>query len=249
MKRLLPIIPALLLIFILEISSRLGFLPGYLVPAPSAIAECLIEDSSELWQAFGSTFFAAGIGFLIAGLAGVLIGSLFSLSNLLRRAFFPYAIFFQTVPIIAIAPLLVIWMGYGIPTVVSSALIVSIFPMIASTLSGIKSTDTALIDLFKLYRANRWQRLWSLQLPFALPNIFVGLRITAGLSVIGAIVGEFIAGGGLGGMIDVARTRQRIDQVFACILLASLIGLLYVFFVSILSRRFLRHWHASEIQQ
>lgn len=241
-----PLIPLLLILLTMELAVRSGLVPGYLLPTPTEIFAALFSDSSDLWRAAWDTCRAAMIGFLGAGVLGVALGILFSSAAWIQRAFYPYAIFFQTVPVIAVAPLLVIWFGYGTPTIIISALIVSIFPMIASTLDGIRGTDPALLDLFKLYRASPFQRLIHLSLPFALPQIFIGLRISAGLAVIGAIVGEFIAGGGLGGIIDVARTRQRVDQVFAAVLLASAIGLFFVALVNFLARRLLKHWHPSE---
>jgi NitT/TauT family transport system permease protein len=177
---------------------------------------------------------------------GIAAAVLLSSARWVERAFYPYAVFFQTVPIIAIAPLLVIWIGYGWRTVAVSAFIVSVFPVVANTLSGLLSTDPALRDLFRLYGASWAATLFKLSLPYALPSILTGLRIAAGLAVIGAIVGEFIAGGGLGGVIDVARTQQRVDKVFAGILLASALGLTLFLLVNLISRIALRNWHASE---
>jgi NitT/TauT family transport system permease protein len=170
---------------------------------------------------------------------------LLSQFDFLRRAFYPYAIFFQTVPVIAIAPLLVIWFGFGQPTVIASAFIVSIFPVIASTLLGLQSTEPALSDLFRLYSASRVDHLLKLRMPFALPHVFSGLRIASGLAVIGAIVGEFIGGGGLGSVVDAARTQQRIDKVFAAVLISSLLGLALVAIVNFSGWLVLRKWHAS----
>jgi NitT/TauT family transport system permease protein len=150
------------------------------------------------------------------------------------------------VPIIAIAPLLVIWFGYGMRTVVASAFIVSIFPVIANTLSGILSTDPALRDLFRLYGASGRDTLFKLRFPAALPQIFTGLRIASGLAVIGAIVGEFIGGQGLGSVVDVARTQQRVDKVFAAVLLASVLGLGLFGLINLVSALTLQRWHASE---
>jgi NitT/TauT family transport system permease protein len=126
------------------------------------------------------------------------------------------------------------------------AFIVSAFPVVANTLSGLLSTDPALRDLFRLYGASGWATLIKLRLPYALPSIMTGLRVAAGLAVIGAIVGEFIVGGGLGGVIDVAGTQQRVDKVFAGILLASLLGLTLFLLVNLISRAALRNWHSSE---
>ena len=143
----------------------------------------------------------------------------------MQRAFYPYAIFFQIVPIVAIAPLLVIWFGYGARAVVAAAFIVSVFPVIANTLAGLLSVDPALRDLFRLYGASRAATLWKLQLPWALPYVLTGLRIAAGLAVIGAIVGEFVGGGGLGVVVLEAMRQQRTDLVFAAVGYASLLGL------------------------
>ena len=243
---LLPLLPLCFAILIIEILTRSQILPSYLAPTPSEVFSALFVDSAEIWGAFFQTMLAACLGFLSSAFCGILVGILFSTSRWMYRAFYPYAVFFQTVPVIAVAPLLVIWFGYGLPTVIASSFIVSIFPMIASTLTGMRSTDPALVDLFHLYKAKSSDLLFKLRLPFCLPQIFVGLRIASGLAVIGAVVGEFITGGGLGGIIEVAKTRQRLDLVFAAILMATLIGFIFLSGMNILSRLVLRHWHASE---
>ena len=249
LSRLLPALPLAVLIACAELAVRRGWVEGYLMPAPSQVWASLspfIENNALIWKAAFQTGLSAAIGFAASVAIGVLIGVLLSTSRRVEQIFYPYAVFFQTVPVIAIAPLLVIWFGYGMPTVVAAAFIVSVFPMIASTLAGLRSTDPALIDLFRLYGASTRQRLWKLRLPFALPSILTGARIAGGLAVIGAIVGEFIAGGGLGGIVDESRTQQRVDRVFAAVLLASLLGWLLFALINGLSRFWLRHWHASE---
>jgi len=243
---LLPLLPLIFVIVVLEVFVRMEILPPYLVASPSAVLAAMTVDSTVLWAAFLQTAWTSALGLLLSAALGLLLGTLFSISERTRLAFLPYAVFFQTVPIVAIAPLLVIWIGYGTPTVVAAAFIVSIFPVIASTLTGFQSTDPQMKEIFKLYGADSFALLFKLQLPFALPQIFVGFRIAAGLSVIGAIVGEFIAGGGLGGMVEVARTRQRVDQVFASVILASLIALTWVFIINFSAKTLLKNWHASE---
>jgi NitT/TauT family transport system permease protein len=131
-------------------------------------------------------------------------------------------------------------------TVIASAFIVSIFPVIANTLTGLLSTDPALKDLFRLYGASAGVTLVKLRFPAALPQILTGLRVASGLAVIGAIVGEFIGGQGLGSVVDVARTQQRVDKVFAAVLLASLLGLALFGLINLISAVTLRRWHASE---
>ncbi len=241
-----PLVPLIGFVILFEFLVRWGIIPSYLVPAPSEVVSAILEIRSELFAAAMGTMTAAVVGLLLSFVVGSSFAICLSLSEFARKAFYPYAVFFQTVPIIAVAPILVIWFGFGQPTVIASAFIVSIFPVIASTLLGLRSTDPALLDLFKLYSARPLQVMWRLRLPYALPEIFSGLRIAAGLSVIGAIVGEFIGGGGLGSLVDTARTMQRIDQVFAAVLISSLIGLVMIALINYLSWWALKNWHHSE---
>ena len=244
-KFLLPLLPLVVACAVAELAVRRGWVPPYLVPAPSQVARTLLIDR-DLRRATGETALASAIGFVLSAAVGLLIAVALSSARWVQRMFYPYAVLFQTVPIIAIAPMLVIWVGYGLPTVVASAFIVSVFPVIANSINGLLSTDPALVDLFRLYRTGRGATLLKLRLPFALPSIFTGLRVAGGLAVIGAIVGEFITGGGLGGIIDASRTQQRVARVFAVLLLASGLGITLFGVVNLISRRMLRNWHASE---
>ncbi len=246
-KRVLPpLIPAVVVIALMEIAVRQGWVASYLVPTPTAIMTAMIQSRQELLQAFLKTSAGALLGFALSTLGGVAAAVLLSSSRVIQRSFYPYAVFFQTVPIIAIAPLLVIWFGYGMKTVVASAFVVSIFPVIANTLTGLLSTDPALRDLFRLYGASGRVTLFKLSFPAALPQILTGLRVASGLAVIGAIVGEFIGGEGLGSVVDVARTQQRVDKVFAAVLLASVLGLALFGLINLISSLTLRRWHVSE---
>ena len=245
-KAIAAAIPFLVVTIAVEWLVRAGWIKAFLVPPPSAIFETILRDWRELFLALAKTSTGAIVGFALSAFAGVAIAVFLSSSRAIQEAFYPYAVFFQTVPIIAIAPLLVIWFGYGLRTVVASAFIVSIFPVIANTLNGILSTDPALRDLFRLYGASAAVTLRKLRFPAALPQILTGLRIAGGLAVIGAIVGEFIGGQGLGSVIDVARTQQRTDKVFAAVLLASVLGLALFGLINIVSRLVLRRWHVSE---
>ena len=241
-----PLLPLIVSMGLAETAVRLGWVPAYLIPAPSEVIHSLIDDRVELAVAAWTTLSSALVGLLLSFTTGTLFAIALSSWDLARRAFYPYAVFFQTVPIIAIAPLLVIWFGFGQPTVIASAAIVSVFPIIASTLLGLKSTEPALIDLFTLYSASARQMLLMLKIPFALPQIFSGLRIASGLAVVGAIVGEFIGGGGLGSVVDSARTQQRIDRVFAAVLISALLGAVLVGAVNFISALTLGSWHTSE---
>lgn len=244
-----PLIPLIVVTAAVEWIVRAGMVPAYLLPAPTAVLRAMVESRVELTQAMLKTSASALAGFALSALTGIAIAVLLSSSRWVQRAFYPYAVFFQTVPIIAIAPLLVIWFGYGMRTVVASAFVVSIFPVIANTLTGILSTDPALRDLFRLYGASAIDTLIKLRFPAALPQILTGLRISSGLAVIGAIVGEFIGGEGIGSVVDVARTQQRVDKVFAAVLMASLLGLALFGAINLASALTLRRWHASEQQR
>ena len=213
---------------------------AYLLPSPTQIFATTLQLWPEIWAATLSTAHSIfwGLGFSI--LTGVSLALLFFAIPLVRRAVLPFCIFFQTVPIIAIAPLLVIWFGFGDPTVRASAFIVSLFPILANTLTGLQETDPQLRELYRLYRPSPWQLIVKLQLPSALPYMLTGIRISAGLAVIGAIVGEFIAGGGIGSLIDAARTQQRVDLVFSGVLMSSVLALSLVFAIEVLSRLLLR---------
>ena len=241
-KLILPLIPFLILVAVAEFLVQNGYVASYILPPPSAVFLSFVNDFSEYVSALQQTLGAAVLGLFWAGIAGVLVALLLASSDSVEAAFYPYATFFQTVPIISVAPLLVIWFGFGFRTVVISSFIVSVFPVIANTTAGLKFTDPALVDLFRLYGASRRDLLFKLRLPGAVPQIFTGLKISAGLAMIGAVIGEFITGGGLGGVIDEAKTQQRLDKVFAAVLLASFSGIILLFLLNVSSKILLKRW-------
>lgn len=200
----------------------------YLLPSPRAIVAATVDNWSDIYAATLSTLSSIAWGLGLSCSVGIVLAIVFFAIPIVRRAVLPFCVFFQTVPIIAIAPLLVIWFGFGAPTVKASAFIVSLFPILANTLAGLQQTDPLLKELFQLYKPSRWRVIMKLQLPSALPYILAGLRIGIGLAVIGAIVGEFIAGGGIGSLIDSARTQQRVDIVFSGVLMSSVLALLLI---------------------
>lgn len=240
-----PFIPLLTIGVLLELLVSLDILPQYLVPKPSDVLSNFREESALLGNAFLETSCAAASGFCLSLSLGIFLGVLLFSSKRLERILFPYITLFQTVPVIALAPLLVIWFGYGIQTSIISALIVSIFPVISATLKGLLSTDPALVDLFRIYGASKWTILTKLRAPYSIPTLLVGAEISSGLAVIGAIVGEFISGGGLGGLIDTSRTQQRVDLIGSSLLLAAALGIGLLYCVKNVSRRLLSSWHPS----
>ncbi len=209
---------------------------AYLLPSPRAIVAATVDNWSDIYAAMLSTLDSIVWGLGLSCVIGIALAVIFFAIPIVRRAVLPFCIFFQTVPIIAIAPLLVIWFGFGAPTVKASAFIVSLFPILANTLAGLQQTDPLLKELFQLYQPARWALITKLQLPSALPYILAGLRIGIGLAVVGAIVGEFIAGGGIGSLIDSARTQQRVDLVFSGVLMSSVLALLLILALDIFAR-------------
>ena len=228
--------------------------PGeYLLPLPSPIGiyHAFADHGSDMFAACWVTAQGALLGFIASASVGTLIAICLAASPLIRRAFYPYTLFFQTVPIVAIAPMLQVWSGAGLRAVAIVAFIVSVFPVIASTLAGLVSTDPALLDLFRLYRAGPIARLWKLRLPWALPQLLTGLRVAAGLSVIGTVVAEFFVGTygpgeGLGVQLVLFAKYAQVDAVFAGVLLASGLGLALFGCVNLASLLLLRRWHPSE---
>jgi NitT/TauT family transport system permease protein len=245
-----PLLVAVVAIVALDIAARQLAEP-FLLPTPGAVAAYMVRHRLDLLQSLWTTSQAALIGFFASLIFGILLAIVMSASLWVRRATYPYTIFFQTVPIVAIAPMLVIWLDAGLVAVAVSAFVVSVFPVIANTLSGLMSTDPALEDLFRLYGAGAWSRLWKLKLPSAMPNIITGLRVAAGLAVIGTVVGEFLvglmgSGEGLGVRIVSAKKWGQTDGVFAAVLIASLLGLAMFAAVNLAGGLLLRRWHSSE---
>ncbi len=224
--------------------------PRYLLPPPSAVAQAMLAELPQLLLAASVTARAALYGFALSAVVGALTAVVLSTSRPLERALYPYTVFLQTVPIVAIAPLLVLWFGAGMRAVAISAFIVSLFPVIANTLAGIRSVEPTLRDLFRLYGASRAATLLKLELPSALPSFVTGLRVAAGLAVIGAIVGEFVAGfsesgAGLGILILSSYRQLRTDLLFASVLFASMLGLILFGAVNLAGYLLLRRWHPS----
>ena len=245
-----PLVALVVLLTLWEGTVRLLEVPRWLVPPPSAIGAVGAQEASSLFGAAVTTGRSALVGFGLSAVLGVLVAVLLASSRMMERALYPYTLFLQTVPIVAIAPLLVLWFGPGPRAVAVSSFIVSLFPVIANTLTGLRSVEPSLRDMFRLYGARRLATLWKLELPAAMPHLFTGLRIASGLSVIGAIVGEFVAGfsegtAGLGILVLAAYRQLRTDLLFAAVLAASGLGLVLFGAVSLTGARLLRRWHPS----
>ncbi len=225
---------------------------GYLLPSPREVAAAMAENAGVLLGATLATLEEALLGYVLAIVLGIAAAAVMAQSRLLERSLYPYAVLLQTVPVVAIAPLIVLWFGYNELSVVIISFIMSLFPIVNNTMLGLRSTSRNLAELFALHRASGLTAFLKLRLPGALPHIFAGLRISAGLSVIGAIVGEFIIGsgnaeGGLGVQIVFAQGRMYTALLFAEVIAATLLGFAFFLVVSGIGRRLLRHWHESAL--
>ncbi len=242
-----PLLALLLAISLWQIAIWIFDIPRVLLPAPSDVAAAATRDGTRLGLATLRTAAAALAGFLLSLLVGTLVSLLFSQSRLLRAGLFPYAIFLQTVPIIAIAPLIVIWIGEGAAAVVTVAFIISLFPIITNGTTGMLSASRQQHELFRLNEATRWQTLLKLQLPASLPYLVTGARISGGLAVLGAIVGEYFAGAGsqspgLGYLIFAAKDQFALDTLFAAVFLCTCLGILIFALVGYVGQRWLLYW-------
>jgi NitT/TauT family transport system permease protein len=224
----------------------------FLLPSPVAVLESAIQNGRVLAQAVWLTAAAAVCGFTASLVLGCLIAFAFAQSQLVRRSCYPYAIFLQTVPIVAIAPLIMVWFGSGFHSVVIVSFVVSLFPVITNMTSGLSSVDRDHANLFRLYRAGRWATLWKLRVPSAVPYLIAGAKTSSGLSVIGAIVGEFFAGygtqqHGLGYLITMASGQLRTAYLFAAVLGSTLLGLLMFTVVSSVGDAVLAKWYRNQL--
>ena len=226
--------------------------PFYLVPSPVLVLKTLVQDAPLLLSSLLVTLQITAQALLLAVVLGVTLAFLFVQNRVLETSLFPYVVLLQVTPIVAIAPLIIIWVKDPRAALVICATIVALFPVISNTTLGLRSVDPGLADLFRLYRARRWQTLARLRIPSALPYFFAGLRVSGGLALIGAVVAEFVAGtggtaSGLAYQILQAGIQLNIPRLFAALLLITLAGVAIFLLVSLAAHLALRHWHESEL--
>jgi NitT/TauT family transport system permease protein len=251
LRILLPAVVAVAATAIWELVVRLNHIPPYVLPGPILVLQTLLGDWGVLSQSLMATLTTTLEGFIAASIGGVALALLFNLSKLLQYSLFPYAVILQVTPVIAIAPLLLIYLPQETAVVVC-AWIVAFFPVLSNTTLGLNSVDRNLSGLFQLYGASRMQTLRYLKLPSALPYILGGLRIAGGLSLIGAVVAEIAAGtagagSGLAYRIAESGYRLNIPRMFAALLLLSLAGIVIYGLLALISHLALRHWHESAL--
>jgi len=251
LRILLPAIVAIAATVIWELVVRLNHIPPYVLPGPVLVVQTLIGDWSVLFRSLLATLTTTLEGFVAASIGGIALALLFNLSKLLEYSLFPYAVILQVTPVIAIAPLLLIYLPQETAVVVC-AWIVAFFPVLSNTTLGLNSVDRNLAGLFQLYGASPMQTLRYLKLPSALPYILGGLRIAGGLSLIGAVVAEIAAGtagagSGLAYRIAESGYRLNIPRMFAALLLLSLAGIVIYGLLALISHLALRRWHESAL--
>ena len=259
MKRLLdvmfPLAVALAVLGLWQWIVAAKQIPPYILPAPSAIGAALIQNWSSLAASMLATITVTLEGFAGAALAAILLAILFSQSRLAERALYPYAVILQVTPMVAIAPLILIWVGFEH---IDRALgliagMIAFFPILSNAAQGLKSTDFNLLDLTRLYGASRWQTLIKVQMPSALPALLTGLKIGGVIALIGEVTAEFAAGSGtasgLAWRIVESGNRLEIATLFAALSLLALTGILFFAALSLLEWALLRRWHESALRR
>ena len=243
-----PIITFLLLICAWELTVSFQNIPKYILPAPTDILDSLLINYSDLLRSTFITFRITLFAFIIASLLAIFIAILFSQSKIIELSLYPIAVIFQVTPVVAIAPLILIWVGLDNAeyAILILAVIVAFFPVLANTNLGIRSVEKNLSELFSLYEATRFKRLFKLQLPYALPFILTGMKTSIGLALIGAVVAEFVAGSGtstgLAWRIIEAGNRLDIPKLFAALILLVVLGIFLFLLMTLIEKLLLRRW-------
>ncbi len=253
-KILMPLVIGILSLSAWEIAVRVNDVPHYVLPPPSMIWQTLLRDWPSLAVSLGITLQITFAALLVAAVLGLALAVLFAQSKWIELSLFPYAVVLQVTPIVAIAPLIIIWVDDIRIALLICAWIVAFFPILSNTTLGLNSADHNLVDLFRLYRASRFQQLVFLRLPSALPLFLAGLRISGGLALIGAIVAEFVAGtggraSGLAYRILEAGYQLQIPRMFAALLLICLTGIAIFVVLGLIQHLALRHWHESALKR
>jgi NitT/TauT family transport system permease protein len=250
-----PVVVGILAILAWEIFVRVTKTPPYLLPGPFLVLKTLISDWNTLFPSLIVTVQITIAAFVAAVVSGLLVSILFTQSKWIERSLFPYAVILQTTPIVAIAPLIIIWFKNNtFAALVVCAWIVAFFPIVSNTTLGLNSVDHNLSNVFQLYKASRWQTLLYLRLPSALPYFLGGLRISGGLALIGAVVAEFVAGtggarSGLAYQILMASYNLQIPRMFAALLMTTSLGVIIFVALTVVSDLLLRNWHESAVKR
>ena len=229
---------------------RLYAVPKWLLPAPSVIAATLVASWELLWGHTVVTFLEVVIGFGVSLVCGVVLAGGIAWSQTLERALYPFVIASQTIPIIVIAPLLLIWVGYGLAAKVIVVALIAFFPIVVNLVDGLKSADPDVINLLRVMGAGRWQIFLKVQWPSALPFLFSGARVAMAVSVIGAVIGEWVGSSqGLGYLMIRSKPQFLTERVFAAIVVLSAMGVALFVLVGVLERLAIPWWHNEQRQR
>ena len=253
-KLLAPIAVGFLALAFWEFMVWYRAIPHFVLPGPWLIAQTLVADWGTLSGSLWVTLWITARALFWAVLAGVALAVLFTQSKWMELSLFPYAVILQVTPVVSIAPLIIIWVGDINTSLLICAWIVAFFPILSNTIMGLNSADHNLRNLFEMYGATRWQTLWHLRLPAALPYFLSGLKISGGLALIGAVVAEFVAGSGgmasgLAYRILESGYQLRIPRMFAALVMISLTGIAIFLATSFVSHLLLRRWHESAVKR
>ena len=234
---------------------RINEIPPYILPSPGLVLTTLFTDWPILWSSLLATLGTTIEGLVLAVVGGIGLAIAFNQSRVIERSFYPYAVILQVTPVVAIAPLILIWVGFEHidRALALIAALVAFFPILSNTTLGLKSADFNLVDLMRLYGATRWQILWRLRLPASLPYLLSAMKIAGGLALIGAVVAEFVAGSGtatgLAWRIVEAGNRLEIATMFAALALLAVLGIAIFAAFSLLEWALLHRWHESALRQ
>lgn len=248
---LLPVAAGLLFVALWYGVKRAWGVSDWLLPTPLDILAAAGQESGRLVRAAGATALGALGGFTLAATLGLGLALLIGSAPALRAAFYPWLLVLQMTPVIVLTPIIVLWAGPGMPGIITVTWLISFFPIVANTTQGLVSADQNHVALFRMGNATRWQELWLLRVPSALPYYLAGLRIAATLAPIGAIFGEYMVGnssggsGGLGFLVYSYNTQIKIPALFATALTSCLLGFVFVAAVALLNRALLHRWHDS----
>ncbi|QCR30974.1 ABC transporter permease [Lysinibacillus sp. SGAir0095] len=253
LKYLGPILALVIFLSLWQFIPAMLDIKPFILPKPTDVMAAALEDWHLLWPAMQITIVESVIGFVLSAVVGIGISVLLASSRVLEISLYPYAVILQTIPIVAIAPIIVIWFGSGFNSIVIISFLIGFFPIVSNTLMGLNSVDKNMSDLFKLYNASKWQTMMKLRIPAAMPFIMSGLKISCTLAIIGSITGEYIAGigggkGGLGYAITVAAVQLKTPYLFACAIAGALFGIVFYLLVSMASRLVLKSWHESAMK-
>jgi len=253
LRYVLPLALGVVVLATWESLVRAYAIPQFVLPGPSAILSALIADFPSLMASLWTTLRITVFAFILATVSGVALAILFSQSRMFEMMLYPYAVVLQVTPVVAIAPLIIIWVGFERINLALLILawIVAFFPILSNATLGLRSTDHNLIDLFRLHGANNGQLLWRLKLPAALPYILNGMKTSGGLALIGTVVAEYVAGSGtatgLAWRIIEAGNRLQIPRMFAALLLLAGSGIAIFYALTLLEYLVLRKWHESAV--